>query len=155
MKILIIIFCIINIIYNLFIFIKYKTIPVSLSETSYLLEDKRYWFTLYCVVSTFLIIPCLLNVVPETLAFLPFLMCSGLMFSGLSPLFKQGLDKTIHYTASIVAFISFLIFLILEMGWLITVIFAILLLIFVLWKPKCYVYFAEMLSFLFIIIYLI
>ena len=155
MKILIIIFCIINIIYNLFIFIKYKTIPVSLSETSYLLEDKRYWFTLYCVVSTFLIIPCLLNVVPEILTILPFLMCSGLMFSGLSPLFKQGLDKTIHYTASIVAFISFLIFLILEMEWLITVIFAILLLIFVLWKPKCYVYFAEMLSFLFIIIYLI
>jgi hypothetical protein len=89
------------------------------------------------------------------LTFLPFLMCSGLMFSGLSPLFKQGLDKTIHYAASIVAFISFLIFLILEMGWLMTVIFAILLLIFVLWKPKCYVYFAEMLSFLFITIYLI
>lgn len=39
---LIITFLIISLIYNLFIFIKYKTIPVSLSETSYLLGDKRY-----------------------------------------------------------------------------------------------------------------
>ena len=155
MNLLIITFLIISFIYNLLIFIKYKTIPVSLSETSYLLGDKRYWFTLYCVISTFLMIPCLLNVVPETLTFLPFLMCSGLMFSGLSPLFKQGLDKGVHYTASIIAFISFLIFLILEMGWLMAGIFAALLLMLVSWKPKCYIYFAEMLSFLFIIIYLI
>lgn len=116
MLILIITFLIISFIYNTFIFIKYKTIPVSLSETSYLLGNKRYLFTLYCVASTFLMIPCLLSVVPETLTFLPFLMCSGLMFSGMSPLFKQGLDKGVHYTASIIAFISFLIFLILEMG---------------------------------------
>lgn len=39
---MIIAFIIISFIYNLYIFIKYKTIPVSLSETSYLLGDKRY-----------------------------------------------------------------------------------------------------------------
>ena len=155
MSILILCFLIISFIYNLFIFIKYKTIPVSLSETSYMLEDKRYWFTLYCVASAFFILPSLLAVVPETLTFLPFFMCSGLMFSGASPLFKQGLDKTVHYVASIIAFISFLVFLILEMGWLSTIVFAIVLMIFIIWKPKCYVYFAEMLSFLFIIFYLL
>ena len=68
------------------------------------------------MISAFLMIPALLSAVPETLTVLPFFMCSGLMFSGASPLFKQGLDKSIHYTASIVAFVSFLIFLILEMG---------------------------------------
>jgi len=113
---MIIVFLIISFIYNLFIFIRYKTIPVSLSETSYLLKDKKHLFTLYCVLSTFLIMPCLLSTIPENLAILAFLMCSGVMFSGLSPLFKQGLDKSIHYTASIIAFIAFVVFLILEMG---------------------------------------
>jgi hypothetical protein len=152
---MIIAFLIISFIYNLFIWIKYKTIPTSLSETSYMLEDKRHLFTLYCIVSAFLILPCLLSTVPETLTMLPFFMCSGLMFSGASPLFKQGLDKRVHYTASIIAFIAFLVFLILEMGWISTIIFATVLAMMVLWKPKCYVYFAEMLSFIFIIFYLL
>ena len=148
-------FLIISFIYNLYILIKYKTIPTSLSETSYMLGNKRYLFTIYCIFSTFLMLPCLLSTVPETLTILPFLMCSGLMFSGASPLFKQGLDKSVHYIAAIIAFISFIVFLILAMGWLVLLLFCILLLILILWKPKCYIYFAEMLSFLFIIIYLI
>jgi hypothetical protein len=82
-------------------------------------------------------------------------MCSGLMFSGASPLFKQGLDKSVHYVAAIIAFVSFIIFLILEMGWLSLLLFVILLSILILWKPKNYVYFAEILSFLFIVVYLI
>ena len=152
---MVIAFLIISFIYNLYILIKYKTIPVSLSETAYMLGNKQFWFVIYCVLSTFLILPCLLSTVPETLTILPFLMCSGLMFSGASPLFKQGLDKSVHYVAAIIAFISFIIFLILEMGWLVLILFVVLLLALVLWKPKCYVYFAEMLSFLFIILYLL
>lgn len=125
-------FLIISFIYNLYILIKYKTIPTSLSETSYMLGNKRYLFTIYCIFSTFLMLPCLLSTVPETLTILPFLMCSGLMFSGASPLFKQGLDKSVHYIAAIIAFISFIVFLILAMGWLVLLLFCILLLILIL-----------------------
>ena len=152
---MIIVFCIICFIYNLFILIKYKTIPVSLSETSYMLGKQRYWFILYCIISTFLIMPVLLSAVPESLTLLPFLMGTGLLLSGVSPLFKEGLDKKVHYISSIVAFISFIVLLFLEMSWICIVTFFLLLGGLILWKPNCFVYFAEMLSFLFIIIYLL
>ena len=116
MKTLIILFCAISLIYNISIIMCFKTIPVSISETSYLLENKRYLFTLYCFVSVFLMLPPLLTSVPETLTVLPFLMCSGLMFSGASPLFKSGPDKKVHYVSAIISFVSFVIFLILELG---------------------------------------
>lgn len=151
----IIIFLIISFIYNGYILYKYG-VPVSLSETSYLLGgNKRYWFTGYCYLSTFLVIPVLLGIVPETLTFLPFLMCVGLLFSGATPLFKKGLDKPIHMVFSIVSFISFIIFMILIMGWWWLGSFITVLLGFCLWKRNCYTYFAEMLAFLFISIFIL
>ena len=51
MLILIILMLLITFLYNGYIFIKYKKIPESLSETSYLLGgNKRYWFTGYCFI---------------------------------------------------------------------------------------------------------
>ena len=151
----IILFIIINLIYNVFIICKYKTIPVSLSETSYMMGGlKRYWFTIYCVVNVLLILPQLLVAVPETFTFLVFLMCSGMLFAGVSPLFKDGLDKPVHYVSSILAFIVFIVFMFLLMKWYFPLIFISLFGILVLWKKECYVYFAEILTFIFIIIYL-
>lgn len=151
----VIIFLIISLIYNGYILYKYG-VPVSLSETSYLLGgNKRYWFTAYCGVSTFLILPALLAVVPETIQFLPFFMCTGLLFSGASPLFKEGLDKPVHYVASIIAFISFVIFTILMMGWWVLGLFLILFIGLVIWKKECFVYFAEILAFLFLSIFIL
>ena len=152
----IILFIIINLIYNLFIICKYKTIPVSLSETSYMLGGlKRYWFTIYCVTNVLLILPNLLVSVPETFTFLVFLMCSGMLFSGVSPLFKKGLDKTVHYVSLIFSFIMFIIFMILLMKWYYLVAFIVILGLLIMWKKECYVYFAEILAFIFIILYLI
>lgn len=147
---------ILALVYNLYIILKYKQIPVSLSETSYMLGGlKRYWFTIYCVATVFLALPCLLIVVPESLTFLSFLMCGGMLFAGASPLFKGGLDKLVHYTTSIFSFVIFLIFIILVMGWSYLLIYLVLLGLLVLWKKECCVYFAEMLIYIFIIIFIL
>lgn len=151
----IIIFLIISLIYNGYIIWKYG-VPVSLSETAYLFGgNKRYLFTAYCYVSAFLILPMLFNIVPETLTFLPFIMCTGLIFSGASPLFKEGLDKSVHMVASIMAFIACVIFIILFMGWWWFALFVAGLLGLCLWKRNCYIYFAEILAFLFISVFIL
>lgn len=150
-----ILFIIISLIYNLYIILKYKTIPVSLSETSYILGGfKRYWFSAYCVLVSFLILPNLLTILPESIMFLGFLMSSGLLFAGMSPLFKEGMDKTIHYASAIVSFVTFILLLILLKPWLLLW-YCICLVPFILWKKDCYVYFAEMLVHIFIILLLI
>lgn len=44
----------ITLLYNSYMIKKYKKIPESLSETSYLLGgNKRYWFTGYCFIISF------------------------------------------------------------------------------------------------------
>ena len=70
----VIIFLILSFIYNGYVIFKYN-IPVSLSDTSYLFGgNTRYLFTGYCYTSAFLLIPVLLDLVPTTLTFLPFLI---------------------------------------------------------------------------------
>ena len=151
----IIIFLIMSLIYNGYIISKYG-IPVSLSETSYLLGgNRRYFFTLYCYITAFLIIPVLISTVPETLVFLPFLMCSGLLFAGASPLFKTGTSKPVHYIFSLISFICYIFFMIFVMGWQWLLAFGILFISLCIWKKECFVYFAEILTFLFISIFII
>ena len=111
-----IIILLITLLYNIYIIIKYKKIPESLSETSYLLRgNKRYLFTGYCVIISFCLLPVLLETT-MTLQFLPFLFCGGLLFAGCSPLFRSGLDKPIHYIFSGLAFVAYLCYMILCMG---------------------------------------
>ena len=63
MLILIILMLLITFLYNGYIFIKYKKIPESLSETSYLLGgNKRYWFTGYCFIICILLLPVLFEI---------------------------------------------------------------------------------------------
>lgn len=107
---------VITLLYNCYIIIKYKKIPESLSETSYLLGgNKRYLFTVYCVIISFCLLPMLLEIT-MTLQFLPFVFCGGLLFAGCSPLFRTGLDKPIHYIFSGLAFVTYLCYMILCMG---------------------------------------
>ena len=115
MKLAIILFIITTVIYNFGIIYRYKRIPVSLSETSYILagnrrSNLRYLFTLYCTIIAGCFFPCLLEILPSSYQFLSFLMCSGLLFSGFTPLFKEELEKSIHYGAAIISFISYIIF---------------------------------------------
>lgn len=144
----------ITLLYNSYIIIKYKKIPESLSETSYLLGgNKRYWFTGYCFIICILILPVLFEMTSNNLLIIPFLFCGGLAFAGCSPLFREGLDKKIHYISAYIAFGAFILYMVLCMHWIYIIVYAVLLGALCLWKYKCYVYFAEMLALLFLIFF--
>lgn len=144
----------ITLLYNGYIIIKYKKIPGSLSETSYLLGgNKRYWFTGYCFIVAFCLLPVLLEI--STLQFLPFIFCGGLLFAGCSPLFREGLDKPIHYIFSYLAFAAYIFYMILCMGWIWLIGYLILLGVLCLIKWKAYIYWAEILALLEIIIFIL
>lgn len=100
------------VIYNIWILILNKgRIPESLSETSYILQNNynknySYFFTIACVVLTFTLLPCWLEYNNETYQFLIMLSCSGLMFAGATPFFREDLEKPIHYTSAIISGVS-------------------------------------------------
>jgi hypothetical protein len=73
MTTLLILIVLITLVYNSYVLIKYKKIPESLSETSYLLGgNKRYWFTGYCFIICMLLLPVLFEITVDSLLFLPF-----------------------------------------------------------------------------------
>lgn len=154
MIILTILTLLITLLYNSYVIIKCKKIPESLSETSYLLGgNKRYWFTGYCFIVAFCLLPVLLEI--STLQFLPFIFCGGLLFAGCSPLFRKGLDKPIHYIFSYLAFAAYIFYMILCMGWIWLIGYLILLDVLCLIKWKAYIYWAEILALLEIIIFIL
>jgi hypothetical protein len=100
-----------SIAYNTYIVWKYKRIPESLSETSYMLGKDKWLFISYCVITGGLMLPLLLDITPENFQCFPFFICGGLIMAGASPLYRNGLDKYVHYVSAMFAFISFLIYL--------------------------------------------
>ena len=147
MDILIYIAIFITIVYNCYMIIRYKKIPESLSETSYLLGgNKRYWFTGYCFIICILLLPVLFEITVDSLLFLPFLICGGLSFAGCSPLFREGLDKPVHYIFSILAFVCYICYMIFCMGWTWLIGYLVLLLILCFIKKTSTIYWAEMLA---------
>lgn len=144
----------ITIVYNLFIVIKYKQLPISLSETAYLLGKKRLFFTGYCSALALCLCPCLFMITPINLQFLVFFIGVGLMMSGVSPLFKEGLDKYVHYTYSILAFILLLVYLfIMEWPYFLALILWIILFLFI--KKESIIYLAEIGAIMEILIYIL
>ena len=137
-------------IYNTIIITKYKKVPKSLSETAYLISNggniRRYLFTLYCTLTGITLLPPLFIVTPENLEFIPFLLCASFLFSGFSPAYKSGIERPIHYISAYMSFTCFILYGILCMGWPWLVGFVIILGGLCIWKPKCYVYFAEILA---------
>ena len=108
----IILFCL----YNIYIIYKYG-LPTSLSETAYMLE-KMYWlFIILCLVTGFSILPIWFNIGSSDWDFLKFLSMIGLAFTGVTPMFKEGLDKPVHYTSSIITCICMLLWLGLNGFW--------------------------------------
>ena len=116
MYIVLIINIVLFLVYNLYIIHKYH-IPSSLSETAYLL-DKQYWlFTILCLLTSFSILPIWFEIGSSDWNFLKFLSIIGLIFTGVTPFFKKGLDQKIHYTASILTCVCFLTWLGLNGFW--------------------------------------
>lgn len=81
---------------------KNKSIPSSISDTFYSLEHKG-WFGFSMIGTALLLTPSILSYTSESYQFLAFLMCAGLIFVGVSPNFKDGLDRPIHIIATIMA----------------------------------------------------
>lgn len=152
-----IIVCIlISIIYNGYILWRYNKIPVSLSETAYMLGGiKRYWFTLYCAIIGLTLLPNLFEITPEDYEVIPFLICLGLLLAGISPTFKQGLEKPVHYISSFVSFAGFILYTVLCMNWFWLIGYGIILANLCIWKKECYVWFAEILALIVLVIDLI
>ena len=149
-----IIILLITLLYNIYIIIKYKKIPESLSETSYLLGgNKRYLFTGYCFIISICLLPILLEI--SILQFLPFIFCGGLLFAGCSPLFKEGLDKPIHYIFSILAFIAYIFYMIFCMGWIWLIGYLMALSVLCAIKWRSYIYWAEIIAVLELIIFIL
>ena len=64
-----------------------KQIPESISQTVFLLPRKGQWvFTIVMWLVGFLLLPVLLEKVPEQTQFLAFLMVAGIGFVGAAPL---------------------------------------------------------------------
>lgn len=156
MLILIILTLLITFLYNGYIFIKYKKIPESLSETSYLLGgNKRYWFTGYCFIICILLLPVLFEITNSNLMILPFIFCGGLAFAGCSPLFREGLDRIVHYSSAYVAFGAYILYMIFCMNWWWVLSYFVILGLLCIVKWKSYVYWAEILALLEICTYII
>lgn len=87
-----------------------KSIPESISATSYIWEDgcnhksthKAYLFSLYCAIITCLIfLPWLqkISCYNANFEFLSFLGCVGIMGAAVTPFFKESFQGIIHYSS--------------------------------------------------------
>lgn len=81
-------------------------IPWSISNTYYLLEEKKDWLghlfsAFYYIVGAFLL-PNWVDITPENYKFTCFLSVAGLFFVGTAAQFKEGMTNTVHYTSAII-----------------------------------------------------
>lgn len=84
-------------------------VPVSISDTYYILLRKRrpaWLFQLAMILTGGLLLPEWLEATPENLQFLAFLACGALIFVGAAPLFKVGHERVIHIIATVVSGLS-------------------------------------------------
>lgn len=101
----------ITILYNLLVIYTNKSIPESISASSYIL--KPYLFTIYCFVISILLLPIWLQESSNNTTFLAFIGCGGILFAGVTPFFfKDRLEGIIHYISGITSFICYTIWMI-------------------------------------------
>ncbi len=80
-----------------------RKLPDSISALAYLIPKKGVWiWTLWLWAVTFLILPSLMEAMPEHLTFIGFLCMGSLAFCGAMPLIKNE-KNTAHYVFAIIA----------------------------------------------------
>lgn len=92
---------------------KLKGIPESLSATYYLLGEKGWLTQLVFILTGIGLLPSWMNESSESLQFLAFLSCGGLMFVGSAPMFRLPLQGAVHYISAIVCCVSAVLWVIL------------------------------------------
>lgn len=142
------------VIYNIFVISKYS-IPTSLSETAYML-GKYYWlFTVLCISTVALVMPVWFDIGSHDWNFLKFLSMLGLVFTGVTPMFKKELNKPIHYTSAIITCICMLCWLGLSGCWWILGIGVGLFVLLIIMNYKRVVYYGEVVCWLGLLITLL
>ena len=154
---ILILLLILTICYNSYTIYLNKGVPESISNTAYILNKRRYLFSLYCFLLVCGLLPVWLGVSIVTYRFLVFISCMGILFAGVTPFFKENntLDKPIHYTAGIIAVIAYLIWMILSGYYVALIIEGIISLILVLIDYKNFVYYIEIIGLITLLLILI
>ena len=156
MELLLLITTICFIIYNIFILYKFG-VPESLSATSYLLKEKynqHWWFSLICLIIITGLFPNWINISTINTQCLVFLSCAGILFIGSSPFFLKGLDKIVHYSSGLITALTFILWFIFNGYYLWLIYIGISCIPFIIWKPKSFIYFIEIIAYVFAIIFL-
>lgn len=145
---------IIFMVYNGMVIKKYG-IPESISSTTYMLGNYYWIFTLMCYSTTFMLLPLWLNIHSDQYEILKFLSMASLLFVGSTPFFREALQKEVHYTSAMMCFISVVLWFILEKYYTHLVVCLILFLASLFYDKKKYCYFAEVIIWMLIIVYLL
>jgi hypothetical protein len=101
-------------------------LPASLSDTYYILKDKHrpsWLFQLAMVLCPMLLVPVWLELSSDSVQFLSFLACGGLMFVGTAPLFKEGFQRKVHFGGTIVAGLGTTLWLLFSGMWYVPCVF--------------------------------
>lgn len=80
--------------------------PDCLSRTYYLLPSHGWIFQAAMIAGGIALLPAWLEVSPTAWQFLAFLSCAGIMFVGAAPMFLRKPQTAIHYTATVIAALS-------------------------------------------------
>lgn len=136
-----------SLIYIIVSIYKLKRIPESISETSYL-WNKINWFTIYCMSIVGTIIIPWIDMTPSSYQFLCFLSCVGILMAGSTPLFKEKFEGTVHYAGGILAMLGWIIWAIISGYWGVLILDAIITAILSIIKPRCWVFWAEIVAIL-------
>lgn len=106
--------------YTAAVCIKFGGVPASISATFYKLEHKL-WFGATMWLTAGLLMPAILEVTPDCHQFTAFLACLGMMLIGVSPNFKEGIDRPVHITGAILCILFSQLWVSLTCPWMLLV----------------------------------
>ena len=104
--------------YIISIIVKDKAVPQSVSATVYSLSNKWKWyFTVVMYLTSFLILPRMLDCVDENVQVLAFLSAAGLLGVGADPL-CHGEKNLTHYVSAVLFGVASQVMIMLSEPWL-------------------------------------
>ena len=128
-------------IYNISAIIKNKTIPESISATAYIF--KPIIFTIYCFIVGISLFPMWILHTDESLHCLCFLSCSGILFAGTTPFYREEHQKLIHNISGIASVLFYILWLILSKYYIVLSVCVIFMMLAVIFSKKNYVFYIE------------
>lgn len=90
----------------IYILIKVRCVPCSLSECYYSSNINKYIFGSGLAMVSLSLLPLWLSFTPDNYQWMPFASCAGLLFVASTPSFMDTLQKPVHYTAAVLCCLS-------------------------------------------------